>query len=80
MPEKLFNDLTLAELDEFAVRLHDRLALDLEDGSCLSDSYVLSRATLELIDEHKRVLHERDVCREQLKLLRSAAAKKAGET
>ena len=73
MHEKTFNGLTLSELDEFANSLHDRLALDQEDGACLADSYVLSRAVLELIPEVKLIQHERDICREQVKLLRAAA-------
>jgi hypothetical protein len=73
MHEKTFNGLTLSELDEFANGLHDRLALDQEDGACLADSYVLSRAVLELIPEVKLIQHERDICREQVKLLRKAA-------
>lgn len=77
MQEKTYNGLTLGELDEFTVALHDRLALDLEDGACLADSYVLSRAVLELIPEVKLLRHERDVCREQLKLLRAAAKGRA---
>lgn len=71
---KTYNGLTLAELDDFANALHDRLALDAEDGACLADSYVLSRAVLELIPEVKLLQHERDICREQLKLLRKAAS------
>lgn len=74
MGEKTYNGLTLSELDEFAIGLHDRLALDQEDGACLADSYVLARAVLELIPEVKLLQHERDICRAQLKLLRAAAS------
>lgn len=66
-----FAGLTLEALEELSDTLITRLTQNLEDGDCLSDAYVLSRATLDLAVAYRHCRQDNEMLRARIELMRS---------